>query len=115
MQLPLGLAYDDAGRVVLDPDQQVQKAFRLLFETFRRVGTAFGVVRVFCKQGLRFPRRGASPGEWKWGELEHSQVFRTLRNPRYAGAYSMADQHTKKRSREKARCSHDCPANSGTR
>jgi DNA invertase Pin-like site-specific DNA recombinase len=101
MQLPLGLAYDDAGRVVLDPDQQVQKAFRLLFETFRRVGTAFGVVRVFCKQGLRFPRRGASPGEWKWGELEHSQVLRTLRNPRYAGAYFYGrTKHRKKIERK---------------
>jgi DNA invertase Pin-like site-specific DNA recombinase len=87
MPLPLGLAYDDAGRVVLDPDQQVQQAFRLLFETFRRVGTAFGVVRVFCKQGLRFPRGGSTPEERKWGELEHPQVLRTLRNPRYAGAY----------------------------
>jgi DNA invertase Pin-like site-specific DNA recombinase len=87
MRLPLGLAYDEAGRVVLDPDQQVQQAFRLLFETFRRVGTAFGVVRVFCQQGLRFPHGGSSPGELKWGELEHHQVLRTLRNPRYAGAY----------------------------
>lgn len=29
MCLPLGLAYDDAGRVILDPDQPVQQAFRL--------------------------------------------------------------------------------------
>src|SRR5207302_4647251 len=76
-----------AGRVVLDPDQQVQQAFRMLFETFRRVGTAFGVVRVFCQQGLRFPGGGAASGERKWGELEHYQVIRILRNPRYAGAY----------------------------
>ena len=67
MQLPLGLAYDEAGRVVLDPDQQVQQAFRLLFETFRRGGTAFGVVRIFCRQGLRFPRGGSSLGKGKWG------------------------------------------------
>ena len=69
MRLPLGLAYDDAGRVILDPDQQVQQAFRLLFETFRRVGTAFGVVRVFCQQALRFPRGGSTPEELQWGEL----------------------------------------------
>jgi len=87
LRLPVGLAYDDAGRVVLDPDQQVQQAFRMLFETFRRVGTAFGVVRVFCQQGLRFPGGGAASGERKWGELEHYQVIRILRNPRYAGAY----------------------------
>ena len=97
MCLPLGLAYDDAGRVILDPDQQVQQAFRLLFETFRRVGTAFGVVRVFCQQALRFPRGGSTPEELKWGELEHHQVLRTLRNPRYAGAYFFGrTRHRKK-------------------
>ena len=97
ISLPLGLAYDDASRVVLDPDQQVQQAFRLLFETFRRVGTAFGVVRIFCHQKLRFPRGGAAPGEWTWGELEHPQVLRILRNPRYAGAYVFGrTKHRKK-------------------
>jgi len=97
MRLPLGLAYDDAGRVILDPDQQVQQAFRLLFETFRRVGTAFGVVRVFCQQALRFPRGGSTPEELKWGELEHHQVLRILRNPRYAGAYFFGrTRHRKK-------------------
>lgn len=97
MRLPLGLAYDEAGRVVLDPDQQVQQAFRLLFETFRRVGTAFGVVRVFCQQALRFPRGGSTPQELTWGELEHHQVLRTLRNPRYAGAYFFGrTRHRKK-------------------
>jgi len=105
MQLPLGLAYDDAGRVVLDPDQQVQQAFRLLFETFRRVGTAFGVVRVFCQQGLGFPRGGV-PGEWKWGELEHHQVLRILRNPRYAGAYFYGrTKHRKKVTGRGTMCS----------
>jgi len=95
--LPLGLAYDDAGRVILDPDQQVQQAFRLLFETFRRVGTAFGVVRVFCQQALRFPRGGSTPEELQWGELEHHQVLRILRNPRYAGAYFFGrTRHRKK-------------------
>jgi len=97
MRLPLGLAYDDAGRVILDPDQQVQQAFRLLFETLRRVGTAFGVVRVFCQQALRFPRGGSTPEELQWGELEHHQVLRILRNPRYAGAYFFGrTRHRKK-------------------
>jgi DNA invertase Pin-like site-specific DNA recombinase len=53
--LPIGFAYDDAGRVIVDPDQQIQQAVRTVFETFRRVGSAFGVVRVFHQQGLRFP------------------------------------------------------------
>jgi DNA invertase Pin-like site-specific DNA recombinase len=97
MPLPLGLAYDDARRVVLDPDQQVQQAFRLLFVTFRRVGTALGVVRVFCQQGLRFPRGGSTAQELKWGELERHQVLRILRNPRYAGAYCFGRTRNRKK------------------
>src|SRR5216683_7535073 len=70
----------------------------------RRVGTAFGVVRVFFQQGLSFPRGGAAPGEWKWGELEHHQVIRTLRNPRYAGAYFYGRTKHRKKSRGEAQC-----------
>ena len=35
--LPIGLIYDPLDRVILDPDQQVQDAVRLLFSTFWRV------------------------------------------------------------------------------
>jgi len=107
MLLPLGLAYDDAGRVVLDPDQQVQGAFRVLFETFRRVGSGFGVLRHFCRQGLLFPRGGEAPGEYKWGEPNHSQILRILRNPRYAGAYFFGrTRHRKKIEGRGTVCTH---------
>jgi DNA invertase Pin-like site-specific DNA recombinase len=39
---PTGLVYDPAGQLVLDPDEQVQQALRLVFETFERVGAAPG-------------------------------------------------------------------------
>jgi DNA invertase Pin-like site-specific DNA recombinase len=39
VRLRVGLAYDPLDRVVLDPDQQVQHAVRLLFSTFRRTGS----------------------------------------------------------------------------
>jgi len=88
--LPFGFAYDDAGRVVLDPNQQIQQAIRSVFETFRRVGSAFGVAKEFRKQNWQFPRlirpRGG-PAEVGWGDLEHNRVTRVLRNPRYAGAF----------------------------
>src|SRR5512136_240315 len=38
--LPVGLIYNESKRVQFDPDQQVQQAVRLLFETFRRTGAA---------------------------------------------------------------------------
>src|SRR2546425_12395970 len=57
LPLPVGLVYDALGRVTLDPDQQVQQSLRLLFETFRRTGSAFATVRTYRKQGWLFPQR----------------------------------------------------------
>ena len=88
--LPFGFAYDDEGRVVLDPDQQIQQAIRSVFDAFRRVGSAFGVAKEFRQQGWQFPRLIRPPGgpaEVGWGDLEHNRVTRILRNPRYAGAF----------------------------
>jgi DNA invertase Pin-like site-specific DNA recombinase len=88
--LPFGFAYDGEGRVVLDPDQQIQQAIRSVFDAFRRVGSAFGVAKEFREQGWQFPRLIRPPGgpaEVGWGDLEHNRVTRILRNPRYAGAF----------------------------
>src|SRR5262249_40891941 len=53
--LPVGLAYNLQEQVVLDPDQQVQQAMRLFFDTFRHTGSASATVRSFREQGLLFP------------------------------------------------------------
>jgi hypothetical protein len=53
---PIGLSYDSEGRLVRDPDQQVQAALRRLFDTFRRTGLATATVKAFQRQGLLFPR-----------------------------------------------------------
>ena len=63
--LPVGLIYSESQHVQLDPDQQVQQALRLLFETFRRTGAAHATLMHFQREGLRFPRRlrtGAKKG-----------------------------------------------------
>ena len=89
-KLPIGLIYDGNGRVILDPDKQVQESIRALFQNFRRTGSAFATVRAFHKQGLKFPRHprtGPARGEVVWGDLVHSRVLWILHNPRYAGAF----------------------------
>ena len=91
MKLPVGLARDAAGGVVLDPDLAVQQAVRTFFAEFRRSGSATATVRSFREQGLLFPRRldsGARKGELVWGALRHSRALRVLKNPRYAGAFA---------------------------
>ena len=55
---------DRTGPLTLDPDSQIQQTVRLLFETFRRTGSAEQVVRHFAREGIQWPRRlytGAAP------------------------------------------------------
>jgi DNA invertase Pin-like site-specific DNA recombinase len=89
--LPVGLAYDGAGHVVLDPDAGVQQALRHLFAVFARTGSARAVVAAFASEKLPFPVRistGTRKGELAWMPLTHWRVLRTLHNPRYAGAFA---------------------------
>lgn len=88
--LPVGFVYDSQDRVILDPDEQVQQAIRLFFETYLRIGTACGVVKHFNSNGLMFPcriLRGVNKGDLVWRNLVHSRTLSALHNPRYAGAY----------------------------
>lgn len=90
MRPPIGFAYDATHHLGLDPDAQIQGAVRLLFETFRRTGSAEAVVRHFAHEGILWPRRlvtGARAGEVLFVPLVHSRVLSILHNPRYAGAF----------------------------
>jgi DNA invertase Pin-like site-specific DNA recombinase len=91
MGLPVGLVYDGAGRVVLDPDTGVQHAIGHLFAVFSHTGSARAVVAAFRDENLLFPVRihtAAHKGELAWMPLTHWRVLRTLHNPRYAGAFA---------------------------
>lgn len=70
-----------------DPDEQVQRAVRLVFERFRLDGSAYSVVRYFQRHGLRLPTTCARGREPRWEPARHSHVLRMLHNPTYAGAY----------------------------
>src|SRR5258705_11753044 len=74
MHLPVGLVYDPAGRIVLDPDTGVQQAIRHVFPLFARAGSARAIVQQFNADGLLFPvrvRTGAHKGELAWMPLQH--------------------------------------------
>jgi len=90
LPLPVGLAYDPAGRVVLDPDQGVRDAVAHLFATFERTGSARATVKAFGAEGLSFPSRvqtGPNKGTLAWLPLLHHRVLQVLHNPRYTGAF----------------------------
>ena len=81
---PLGMIFDAGGKLMLDPDDQVQGAVRLVFDTFRRAGSAGAVVRYFQEQQLAWPRRvvkGPRAGALVFGELERDRVLAITAQP----------------------------------
>jgi DNA invertase Pin-like site-specific DNA recombinase len=88
--LPVGYCYDEQGRIIPDPDEEVRGAVELVFRLFRETGSAYAVVQRFAATGLHFPKRaygGAWDGKLVWGRLAHSRVLGILKNPSYAGMY----------------------------
>ncbi len=95
--LPVGFVYAEAEGIVLDPDQEVQGAVRLVFSSFGQTASAYGVVQHFAKHQLLFPKRsygGVWNGQLRWGRLNHGRVLSLLRNPAYAGAYVFGRRRT---------------------
>jgi DNA invertase Pin-like site-specific DNA recombinase len=100
MRPPVGLVFDPAGRLVLDPDEQVQQAVRLVFAHFEQTGSALAVVKYFRVHQLLFPDRlwGKShDGELVWRPLRHTRVLEMLHNPRYTGTYVYGRTQTRRR------------------
>jgi DNA invertase Pin-like site-specific DNA recombinase len=95
IRLPAGYLWEEG--IVLDPDERVQGAITLFFETFERLGTAMAVARHFedCRQP--FPRRdgwGSPDVAPTWGKLSHSRTVAVLKNPTYAGIYAYDRHHS---------------------
>jgi DNA invertase Pin-like site-specific DNA recombinase len=99
-RLPTGFVYDHNDKVILDPDKQVQQAFRLFFDIFQRTGSAFATVKAFCKDDVKFPCRshcGPNKGDMQWQSLTNSRARLILKNPRYAGAYYYGRQRYRRK------------------
>lgn len=89
--LPVGYVFDEANRIVKDPDEQVRRAIELVFTAFLETGSAYGVVHRFARDNLLFPKRsygGVWAGQLQWGRLTDSRVLAILKNPSYAGVYA---------------------------
>lgn len=87
---PTGYVYDPEGQLVLDPDEGVVAAIRLVFQQFRALGTAFKVMPYPAVNEIPFPRRLWRPGQigtLHWGPVNHSRITAILHNPTYTGTY----------------------------
>ncbi len=98
-RLPSGLVYDPVGKIVLDPDEAVASAIRLVFALFEQYSSALAVVSHFAKHQLLFPTRhwgGARAGELEWVRLCHGRLLDVLHSPLYAGAYVYGRTRTRR-------------------
>lgn len=93
---PIGYQWDGATkRLRLDPDAEVQRTLRLIFERFRIERSAYAVTRYFITQGLKVPARRTGSRELSWSAPRPSRVLQILTNPTYAGIYVFGRrQHT---------------------
>ena len=90
LALPIGLVYDAAGAVAVDPNPAIAGALRAVFDTFRRKGSASAAVQWLRGEGIVLPSRpphGPRRGEIRWRPARCGQVCQILNNPRYAGAF----------------------------
>jgi DNA invertase Pin-like site-specific DNA recombinase len=74
-------------RFRFDPDEQVQRAIRLVFERFRVDGSSYAVARYFARHGLPLPARDVPTRELRWGPARPTLIGGILHNPIYTGAY----------------------------
>jgi DNA invertase Pin-like site-specific DNA recombinase len=98
-RLPTGFVYDHNGKVIMDPDKQVQQSIRLFFDIFQRTGAAFATVKAFAKDDVKFPCRiqaGPDKGKIKWQRLTSGRAQKILKNPKYAGAYYYGARRARK-------------------
>src|SRR5260221_6370389 len=98
---PVGLVYRPDGKIVLDPDVQVQNAIRMVFDTFDRTASAMKTARFFREQNLLLPTRlqsGLNKGGVVWALPHHARVLQILHNPRYAGAFVFGRMRSRRRA-----------------
>lgn len=88
--LPIGYSYTAEGKMVLDPDLEIQHVVQLVFDAFKLRGTAFGVVQYFIENKIKFPKKsygGVWDGKLIWSEISYGRVIKLLKNPIYSGTY----------------------------
>jgi DNA invertase Pin-like site-specific DNA recombinase len=95
--LPVGYVYDEAGRIVKDPNIEVQSAVKMFFDVFRMCGSATGMASHYKNNGYKMPRdpsRGFDCKEIVWSDLSPTRALDMLHNPVYAGVYAYGQRQT---------------------
>lgn len=94
---PTGFVHEASGKLIKDPDEAIQSSIQAVFESFRRCGTARGVMLEFRARQLLIPCRlwgTLHAGECVWKPLSAHRVLDILHNPCYAGTYVYGQTQT---------------------
>src|SRR5215210_3354460 len=89
-QLPTGLVRLPDGRVLKEPDLQIQRTIELVFARFNALGSCQKVLRSLRDDAILLPRRqtgGPDAGATLWKPPSEGAIYAILHNPAYAGAF----------------------------
>jgi DNA invertase Pin-like site-specific DNA recombinase len=96
-RLPAGYEWDEAGRMVKDPDDQVRSTVELVFARFGELGTIHAVQAALAEEGASVPVRAGRGGTLRWAAPPYAWLHRVLTNPLYAGAYVYGKRQVEER------------------
>lgn len=88
-QLPPGYRWDEAGKIVKDPDQRIQDAIQLVFKKFREIQSIRQTFLLFHSQNIELPVTKEISGQKEivWQLPKKGFIKSILQNPTYAGVY----------------------------
>ena len=110
-RLAPGFEWDEEGRLVKAPDEQVRSSIELIFARYEQWGTIHRVQSSMAEDGLLAPISSGRRQRLHWGPPDYAHLRRILTNPIYAGGYCYgrrqveqyldADQRPLKRMRDR--------------
>jgi DNA invertase Pin-like site-specific DNA recombinase len=89
ISVPIGYLWHREIGLGFDPDARLQEVIRLIFERFRKLGSARQVLLSLAADQVHFPRPsdGKKMVNVDWTPIRYRNVISVLKNPFYAGAY----------------------------
>jgi len=89
ISVPVGYVWHREVGLGFDPGARLQEAIRLIFDRFRKLGSARQVLLSLAADGVHFPRPsdGKKMVSFDWTPIRYRNVISVLKNPFYAGVY----------------------------
>ena len=89
ISVPIGYIWHREIGLGFDPDIRLQETIRLIFERFRKLGSARQVMLSLAADEVHFPRPsdGKKMVSFDWTPIRYRNVISVLKNPFYAGVY----------------------------